>query len=330
MKIKNLLFLLLISSFVVFGCTQNQQQPSMDAEFKQMCQNAGYEWMLMKPTKDGKFIKDLEACWGCMVEGIEHVCDKEKFEDLIKTEPKENGIHAMEHQAMTASAGNKNSVGLHLYKIGFVREDIQLGKENLLKFTINKIDSGKPVSNLEVVHDKIMHVVLVRNDLKHFDHIHPEMKEPGIFTVPYNFPASGLYRTWIDFTIGGMQHIVDFDINVSGNIDAGEKDMLEGVKVNFKSPKEISAGNEAELKFEVFDDNNESIPITKKFLAANAHLIAIDETLQEFGHNHDEKFDKDNIISFKHTFTKAGKYKIWIKFSVEGKTKTASFELTVK
>lgn len=48
-----------------------------------MCQDAGYEWMLMKPTQDGKFIKDAEGCWGCMVEGIEHICDKEKFSQFV-------------------------------------------------------------------------------------------------------------------------------------------------------------------------------------------------------------------------------------------------------
>ena len=49
-----------------------------------MCQDAGYEWMHMKPTQNGKFIKDAQECWGCMVEGINHICDKEKFMELIK------------------------------------------------------------------------------------------------------------------------------------------------------------------------------------------------------------------------------------------------------
>ena len=49
-----------------------------------MCQDAGYEWMYMKQTQDGKIIQDSESCWGCMVEGIEHVCDKEKFMEYLK------------------------------------------------------------------------------------------------------------------------------------------------------------------------------------------------------------------------------------------------------
>lgn len=56
-----------------------------DSGFEQMCKDAGYEWMLMKPTKDGKIIQSEKSCWGCMVEDIEHVCDKEKFMELMKT-----------------------------------------------------------------------------------------------------------------------------------------------------------------------------------------------------------------------------------------------------
>jgi len=342
MKIKYLLSILLVFSLVAFGCAQKtpesienikmEKNVNEDLEFKQMCQSAGYEWMLMKPTQDGKFIKDAEECMGCMLEGIEHVCDKEKFNEMMEAgmENSMSDMSSMQHMAMTAHAGTRNSVDVHMYKVGFIRPDVQPGKEVLLKFTINDIQSKKPIPDLEIVHDKIMHVVLVRNDLKHFDHIHPKILESGVFTVPYKFSSSGTYRIWIDFTIDGMQHIVDFDINVPGNSETGEKDSLNGLKVNFSPPKEIVAGKEIDLKFEIFDSNNKPIPITEKFLAANAHLIAIDEALQEFNHNHDENFNKDNIISFKYKFLKAGKYKIWVQFSTEGKTKTASFQVVVK
>lgn len=73
--------------FLIASCSKNQQSQqntNKDLEFKKMCQNAGYEWMLMKPTQDGKFIKDAKECMGCMVEGIEHICDKEKFKEFVQ------------------------------------------------------------------------------------------------------------------------------------------------------------------------------------------------------------------------------------------------------
>ena len=69
MKIKYLLYILVVFSLVAFGCAQKTSTELMknmeiekssikDVEFKKMCQNAGYEWMFMKPTQNGKFIKD--------------------------------------------------------------------------------------------------------------------------------------------------------------------------------------------------------------------------------------------------------------------------------
>jgi len=333
MKVSNLFFIVFIFIlFFISSCTKNQQiqqSSSEDLEFKKLCIDSSNEWMYMKPTQDGKFIKYAESCWGCMVEGIEHVCDMKKFEGLMKN-GMENNMRSMQHMAMTAHAGARNSVDVHMYNVGFIRPDVQPEKEALLKFTINDIQSKKPIQDLEIVHDKIMHVVLVRDDLRHFDHVHPEMTEQGVFAVPYKFSSSGTYRIWIDFTVGRMQHIVDFDINVPGDVESEEKNLLDGIKVNFLAPNEIFAGKEIELKFEIFDKNNKQVPITEKFLAADAHLISIDESLEEFEHNHDEKFDKDNKISFIYAFEKAGKHKILVQFSVEGKAKTASFDVAVK
>ena len=334
MKLNNLFVLSIIALVFISSCAQNQDT-NQDSEFKKMCQSEGYEWMLMKPTQDGKFIKDAESCWGCMVGGIEHVCDMDQFNEMMGmenmgSEMDSNNMHSMQHMAMTAHAGTRSSVDVHMYKVGFIRPDVQLGKETILKFTIDDIQSKKPIDDLDVVHDKIMHTVLVRDDLKHFEHIHPQPLGQGVYSAPFNFTASGFYMVWLDFTIEGMQHIVDFDINVPGTIELEEKDTLEGLQVNFISSKEIIAGKETELKFEIFDKSNKPVPITGKFLAANAHLIAIDETLEEFNHNHDENFDKDNKLIFRHIFTKSGKYRLWVQFSVEEKVRTASFDIVVK
>ena len=100
MKTNYLIFFLVMSFVFILGCTKNSQTDSMknmkvekngnvvqeDAEFKKICVGAGYEWMLMKPTKDGKIIQDAKSCMGCMVEEIEHICDMEKFIEYVKIE----------------------------------------------------------------------------------------------------------------------------------------------------------------------------------------------------------------------------------------------------
>ena len=335
MKSNNIFFILfIVVLFFIASCTKNQQNTDGDLEFKKMCQDTGYDWMLMKPTKDSKIIQDAKACMGCMIEGFEHICDKEKFKEFLKVYSNESRMdsmnHKMNHQTMMAHGGASDSVDMNMYRVNFIRSEVITNKEALLKFTIQDIETKKPVSELEKVHEKIMHIILVRNDLKYFDHIHPEMTENGVFVVPYNFSSSGIYRIWIDFTTMGMQHIIDFDLNVSSIINLEEEERLGELRVMLNKSDEIKAGKETELRFIVNDKDNNPIPITEKFLGAKAHLIEIDETLEEFGHNHDENFNKDNIIIFNRTFTKTGKHKLWVQFSFNSKERTASFELTVR
>ena len=80
MKASNLFFVaFIVILFFISSCTKN---PKEDLEFKKMCTDAGYEWMHMKPTQNGKIIKDAPECRGCMVE-LEHICSKEKFKQFV-------------------------------------------------------------------------------------------------------------------------------------------------------------------------------------------------------------------------------------------------------
>ena len=227
--------------------------------------------------------------------------------------------------AITAHAGNDKSADVHLYAVNFNQPVAETGQEASLEFKITEKESGKPTTELETVHEKPMHLVLVSNDLKHFDHIHPKLKD-GSWVVEYSFKAAGKYRIWIDFTKDGVQHIVDFDLSVSGRQEAEEQDSLYGLRVKMLTSNKIITNNDVSFEFEVTDIGGKPVPITEKFLAANAHVITIDESLQEFAHTHDMNFDKDNILSFKPFFSKSGNHKAWVQFSVNGKVRTASFD----
>lgn len=238
-------------------------------------------------------------------------------------------MEGMQHVAvMKVHAGKYNSVDAHLYTIKFNQPAAQTGQEVTLEFKITEKDSQKLITELEISHEKPMHVVLVRNDLKHFDHIHPILKDDSWF-VPYMFNAAGEYRIWIDFTTDRIQHIVDFDLSVSGKQEAEEQDQLYGILVKMITPEKIKPNSNVKLEFVVSDTAENPVPVTEKFLAANAHIITIDESLQEFEHAHDMNFDNDNVLSFIQSFSKQGRYKAWVQFSVDGKVRTAPFNFVV-
>lgn len=233
-------------------------------------------------------------------------------------------IHSMD--AMIAHAGNENSVDVMMYNFEFKKEKINENLYNLI-FIIKNSMSGEMVSDLDIVHDKIMHVVLVRKDLKYFDHIHPQQID-GKFIVPYSFYSPGDYRIWIDFTVDGMQYIIDFDTSVKDVKEVSEPDKLDKLNVEMDLEKEKFSDN-YEIEFTITDSNNNPVHITEKFLAANAHMIVVDEILDEFGHAHDENFDKDNVLSFEYKFKNKGIHKMWVQFSVNENVIIKEFEVEV-
>ncbi len=328
-----IILVLIVAAGALISLRQPRSADITGLTYEQLCNKNGDQWMVMEPWVDGKKISDT-PCAGCMI-ADNHFCTTEEYTGYIKTlQPggQSNTMeteHPMEHNAMTAHAGSKNSVGIHIYNIEFVRSNFVSGEQSELIFKI-KDSSGNPVSDIEIVHDKIMHIVLVRSDLKYFDHIHPEQKELGAFSVPYTFYSPGNYRIWIDFTIDGMQHIVDFDASVSGTLVSPEPDKMQGISVIMLDPLDsvIKSGEVTELRFSV-EESGMPVEIIEKFLDANAHMIAIDEELEEFNHMHDEELDGDNILSFQHIFDKMGKYKLWVQFSVGGRVRTAEFLVDV-
>ncbi len=237
-------------------------------------------------------------------------------------------MESMQHMSMKMHAGKESSLEvMNDVTITFERPKAETGKETPLKFVLTK--EGKPMADLQIMHDKLMHIILVRKGLKHFDHIHPEQTAPGTFIVPYSFSAAGEYRVWADFTFDNMQHIIDFDMSVTGKQEAQEMDKLYGLKVEMNKSEKIVQGNPVRLIFTATDEKGMAVPITEKFLAADGHLVIIDETLDEFEHSHDETGDKDNILLFEYTPENAGKHKAWVQFKIAGTDRIAEFEFTV-
>ena len=230
--------------------------------------------------------------------------------------------------AMKAHGEMQNSLDVMDFNIAFERPPAETGKEAPLTFKLTR--QGEPLTELQIMHEKLMHIILVRKDLKHFDHIHPEQPTPGTFTAPYTFIAAGEYRVWSDFMYGDMQHYIDFDLNVTGAPETPEKDRLYGLKVEMTKPEQIQQGKSAKLTFTITDGNGKAVPITEKFLGADGHIIVVDETTDEFTHTHDETDDKNNVLSFEYTPEKPGKHKAWVQFSVDGRNRTAEFEFDVQ
>ena len=59
---------------------------------------------------------------------------------------------------------------------------------------------GAPVTRFAIVHDRPLHLIVVRHDLTGFQHLHPTMAPDGTWSLPLTLPAPGRYRAYADFS----------------------------------------------------------------------------------------------------------------------------------
>ena len=69
---------------------------------------------------------------------------------------------------------------------------------NLL-FSVHDPWKSRPVTNFQLIHEKLFHMFVVSQDLQVFVHDHPSLELDGNFHYSYAFPKSGMYRILGDF-----------------------------------------------------------------------------------------------------------------------------------
>jgi len=183
------------------------------------------------------------------------------------------------------------------FKIDFKSEPgtIQAGTPATLAFTV-KDKQGGVVKDLQIVHEKPMHLLVVSRDLAEFYHIHPEQSADGSYRVSHNFPTGGEYRLYADFTPKDAAQVVEqIDIKVAGTerakvalaADSKFEKTVDGLKIVMKPSAEIKAGQELTLDFQAFDAASGK-PATnlQNYLGELAHFVIISEDLKDFVHAH--------------------------------------------
>jgi hypothetical protein len=239
------------------------------------------------------------------------------------------------------------------------------GENTDLTFIV-KNSSGEMVKDLQIVHEKPMHLLIVSGDLDEFYHEHPEAQADGSYKVSFTFPNGGDYKLYTDFTpFDSTQVVHDFSLNVSGNERAAKslipetnyEKTVENLRVEMKPDGDLASGKEMMLSFSVFDAaTNQPVTDLENYLGAKAHFVVISKDLQQFVHAHPMSTDNvksaenahaDITADHKHndkptnpatasnvsahiTFPTASVYKIWAQFKRNGKVTTVPFTVDVK
>lgn len=251
-----------------------------------------------------------------------------------------HGAHA-EHGTHGAHAehGTGHGTSSNEYKAVFQFDGaVKAGSEADL--TIHITDRGQPVQQFDVNHEKLMHLIIVNDDLSYFEHIHPDYLENGSFTVNTIFPAGGKYKLFADFvpkgasgatlsewvTIPGEEHPqtpVKPDTNLVQQVD--------GKRVELSLSNTLS-NEEVVLTFEFQDAaTKQGIDNLEPYLGAVGHVVILSADAEQYLHVHPvDEGGTGPRAEFATSFPKSGIYKIWGQFQHKNKVITTAFVVEIQ
>ena len=73
----------------------------------------------------------------------------------------------------------------------------------LLTFT--PLQNGTTLHTLQIVHEHLLHLIIISADFTYFDHVHPILQSDGSLQLPYTFPHPGGYLLYADITPSGQR-----------------------------------------------------------------------------------------------------------------------------
>ena len=192
---------------------------------------------------------------------------------------------------------------------------------------------GRPVTAYATVHDKQLHLIVVRHDLSGFQHVHPVMSPDGTWTADVDL-AGGVWRVIADFTpAGGEPLVLGTDLSVAGRYrpHALGPDRLvahvDGYTVTLEGAPE--PGRATRVTATV---TRHGRPVTdlQPYLAAYGHLVMLRAGDLGYVHVHPEEGAAGPEIPFHVEVPEPGSYRLFLDFRHGGEVHTAAFTAHVE
>jgi hypothetical protein len=178
-----------------------------------------------------------------------------------------------------------------------------------------------------------MHLIVVRRDMRDFQHLHPEMDETGRWSTPITLPEAGTYRVFADFAHDGESTTLADDLVVAGEANpqplpepSSRATTAGGYEVTLAGDDSV-LGKASEIEFSVTRDGS---PVeVEPYLGADGHLVALREGDLAFLHTHPSEDAEGDSIHFMTEYPTADRYRLFLQFKHQGEVQTAEFTRTV-
>jgi len=223
-------------------------------------------------------------------------------------------------------------------ELASVPKSPKAGEPAVLQLTFRRRESAKEaLTDFDVAHERLVHLIVVRDDLGTFAHIHPDMKPGGVFRVSYTFPTGGEYHLFADVAPKGAgSQILSISIKASGKagerftlVEAPANSTTDGdLAVTLRSSGTIPAAKTLPVTFQLKDAITGKPPVgMERYLGAKGHLLMVGQDATTFVHSHPDETDTPGQVTFLTRLPKPGLYRAWAQFQRNGVVHTASFIL---
>jgi YHS domain-containing protein len=250
---------------------------------------------------------------------------------------------------------------LHEYAVELrAAENPVAGTPVALEIAVRYAKSGELVRNFELVHERLLHLIMTTEDMSWFEHQHPKRGEDGLFRLTWTFPRPGRYRLYADFTpADGDNQVKPLTLAVGGGpekhvpLKADRK--LSRMVGDLRFELSIQGGplrveQPALLTYRVEDGGGRPLRDLQPFIGAMGHVLAISRDGKEVIHTHaiqsvsqpamggeKEPFrvtqamvtEKGPAFSFKLTLPTSGLYRVWAQFMRSNRVYTVPFTFDV-
>lgn len=215
--------------------------------------------------------------------------------------------------------------------------------------------TGRLAKDFELTHDKKLHLFVVSQDLKHFQHIHPEQNPDGSFFIKVTVPDPGYYKLFSEFVPKGGTMQVMVKPLITAGYDGGIDSMpaklqpdvnriktADGMRVVMENdPPVMVAGERATLKYDLSDAaTGRDVTDLEPYLGAWGHMFVLHEDTTDSVHSHPSELIPPDAdlkvvhggphVTFECLFPRPGNYRVWTQFMRGGKLTTVFFTVSVK
>ncbi|RYP82705.1 copper-translocating P-type ATPase [Nocardioides guangzhouensis] len=227
------------------------------------------------------------------------------------------------------------------------------GRPTTLTVTVRDAGTGDRVTDLVRTHQVWTHLIVTREDLGTFAHLHPEPTgTPGVLRVTATFPTAGRFLLHTELRRQGEMAdvLTTHELTVDGPQpvryvvpDVDRVAVVDGTRIDLIGDAVVGETSDFRL---AFSDAGSGEPVddVQPYLGAAGHVVLMKAGADTFAHRHAETFDDQGrpvtalpgttfgpVLDLHARFDTPGTYRLWAQFRLgDGRVVTAPFAVTAR